>query len=582
MFWLMRLQRTTRLIVLSVFLGVVGALGAQVFIWLLKLAEAWILIPISGYRFIEAGEAHAMTSAPSSGWHFLIPVATTLGGLISGVLVYGLAPEAEGHGTDAAVKGYHRTAGRIRYRIPIIKTIASAITIGSGGSAGREGPTAQIAAGVGSFIGGILKLPDEERRVLLLVGMAAGLSAIFKSPLGTAIFAVEILYSTMAFEGRYLTYTFVASAVAYAITGFFNGWAPLFLLPHDVTFGRPADLFWFVVLAALAGGLGAFLPAAFYWTRDKFHELEIPNMLKPALGGLGVGLLGIFAPPLLGGGYGYIQFALQGGTGIAIWALLLLSVGKIIALSLTVASGGSGGVFAPSLYVGAMLGAAFGLFLHLFNVAVPTTALAVVGMAALFAGAARVPIASLVMVAEMTGGYQLIMPTMLAVSISYLVQVGLTHNAKYPTLYEAQEPIPSASPANTEMFSEIIADYLRHNRMRLDDSVIGHHLAMNLADGQGVPLARGGELLYRIALESGTPAAGRQVRQVARANVVIVMVLRGENEIVPGADTVLQVGDELLVAATPDSVEQFRMSIAPPEMAGDEAIEDLESQPAPR
>jgi CIC family chloride channel protein len=226
-----------------------------------------------------------------------------------------------------------------------------------------------------------------------------------------------------------------------------------------------------------------------------------------------------------------------------------------------------------------MMGAALGLFLHLFNINVPTTALAVVGMAALFAGAARVPIASLVMVAEMTGGYQLIMPTMLAVSLSYVVQVGLTRNAKYPTLYEAQEPIPATSPANTEMFSEIIADYLRQNRMRLDDTVVGRHLAMNLADGQGVPLARGGELLYRITLEPGTPAAGEEVRHVARPEVVIVAVLRGEVDIVPGADTVLQVGDELLVAATPDSVEKFRKSIAPPEMAGDEIVEELESEP---
>ena len=579
MHWLMRLQRNTRLIALSTILGVVGALGAQLFIWLLDLAEQNILTFISGYKFFTVGHAHAMGSAPSfDHWYWLIPVATTLGGLISGVLVYGLAPEAEGHGTDGAVKGYHRTSGRIRYRVPIIKTIASAVTIGSGGSAGREGPTAQIAAGVGSLIGGILKLPDEERRVLLLVGMAAGLSAIFKSPLGTAIFAVEILYSTMAFEGRYLTFTLVASAVAYAVTGLFDGWSPLFVLPHDVSFGAPVDLAWFVVLAVLAGALGALLPTVFYWTRDKFHELPIPNMLKPAIGGLGVGLLGILAPPLLGGGYGYVQLALQGGGGLAIWMLLLMA-GKIVTLSLTVASGGSGGVFAPSLYVGAMLGAALAILLHSFHITgIPTTALAVVGMAALFAGAARVPIASLVMVAEMTGGYHLIMPTMLAVAVSYLVQMALTRNAKYPTLYEAQETIPAASPANTEMFSEILSDFLRQNRMQLDGGTINRHLTMALAEGEGIPLGRGHEQLYRITLNPGTAAAGLQVRQVACADMVIVGVLRGEKEIVPSADTVLQVGDDLLIAATPTSLEQFQQRIASPEMAGDEAIEEWEEK----
>ena len=581
--WLMRFQRTTRLIILSVFLGVIGALGAQLFIWLLHLAELKILIPISGYTFVTVDQARAMGTAPAFDHvHWLIPIATTLGGLISGILVYGLAPEAEGHGTDAAVKGYHRTSGRIRYRVPVIKTIASAITIGSGGSAGREGPTAQIAAGVGSVVSGLLNLPDEERRVLLLVGMAAGLSAIFKSPLGTALFAVEILYSTMAFEGRYLTFTLVGSAVAYAVTGLFNGWLPLFVLPHNVNFGAPADLVWFVVLAALAGALGALLPTVFYWTRDRFHELRIPNMLKPALGGLGVGIIGLLAPPLLGGGYGYVQFALQGGSGIAIWLLLLLSVGKIVALSLTVASGGSGGVFAPSLYVGAMLGAAFALLLHTLHITgIPTTAMAVVGMAALFAGAARVPIASLVMVAEMTGGYQLIMPTMLAVAVSYLVQMGLTRNLKYPTLYEAQEPIPADSPANTEMFSEIIADFLRQNRMQLDGRTISQHLALALADGAGVPLGHGHELLYRITLDPGTSAAGQEVRQVACADAIIVAVLRGEKEIVPGAATVLQVGDELLIAATPEAMADFRKGIAPLETAGDKAIEEWkESQAA--
>lgn len=580
MHWLMRLQRNTRLIFLSAFLGVIGALGAQAFIWLLDMAEQKILILISGYKFVTVEQAHAIGTAPSfDHWYWLIPVATTLGGLISGILVYGLAPEAEGHGTDGAVKSYHRISGRIRYRVPIIKTIASAITIGSGGSAGREGPTAQIAAGVGAFVGGILRLPDEERRVLLLVGMAAGLSAIFKSPLGTALFAVEILYSTMAFEGRYLTFTLIGSAVAYAVTGLFNGWSPLFVLPHDVSFGAPVDLAWFVVLAVMAGGLGALLPTVFYWTRDKFHELPVPNMLKPAIGGLGVGLLGILAPPLLGGGYGYIQLALQGGGGIAVWMLILLMVGKILTLSLTVASGGSGGVFAPSLYVGAMLGAAFAILLHSFHITgIPTTALAVVGMAALFAGAARVPIASLVMVAEMTGGYHLIMPTMLAVAVSYLVQMALTRNAKYPTLYEAQETIPAASPANTEMFSEILSDFLRQNRMQLDGGTINRHLTMALAEGEGIPLGRGHEQLYRITLNPGTAAAGLQVRQVACADMVIVGVLRGEKEIVPGADTVLQVGDDLLIAATPTSLEQFQQRIASPEMASDEAIEEWEEK----
>jgi CIC family chloride channel protein len=576
--WLLRLDRTPRLILLSVFLGVVGALGAQVFLWMLHMAEVWILIPISGYKMLDVADAHAMTQAPAHHWYWMIPVATTLGGLISGVLVYSLAPEAEGHGTDAAVKTFHRTGGRMRFRVPFIKAVASAITIGSGGSAGREGPTAQIAAGVGSITGAMLNLSDTERRYLVLIGMAAGLSAIFKSPLGTAFFAVEILYGTMAFESAALIFTLIGAAVAYAITGLFDGWTPLFILPNGGSFGAPADLIWFVVLAALSGIVGAVLPTVFYWTRDRFHELRIPPHFKPALGGLALGLIGLFAPALLGGGYGYVQFALQGGAGIAIWLLLLLSLGKIVALSLTVASGGSGGVFAPSLYVGALLGAAFAAVLHAVGVTgINATALAVVGMAALFAGAARVPIATMVMVAEMTGGYNLIMPTMLAVAVSYLVQYGLTRKFKYPSLYEAQVPTPSASPANAEIYSEIVSRFLRERRVTLDHETAHRHLKETLAKGAGVPLAYGKEHLYTIRLEPGTPVAGKQVRAVAMPGVIIVGVLRGEKEIVPGADTELIVGDELLVATTKDDVKLFKQRVAAPTAKpGDPATEELE------
>jgi chloride channel protein, CIC family len=576
--WLLRLDRTPRLIILSVFLGLVGALGAQAFLWMLHMAEVWILIPISGYKMLDVAHAHAMAQAPAHHWYWMIPVATTLGGLISGVLVYSLAPEAEGHGTDAAVKTFHRTGGRMRYRVPFIKAVASAITIGSGGSAGREGPTAQIAAGVGSITGAMLNLSDAERRYLVLIGMAAGLSAIFKSPLGTAFFAVEILYGTMAFESAALIYTLIGAAVSYAITGLFDGWTPLFVLPKGGSFGAPADLIWFVVLAVVAGLVGAALPTVFYWTRDRFHELRIPPHFKPALGGLGLGLIGLFAPALLGGGYGYIQFALQGGAGIALWVLLLLSLGKIVALSLTVASGGSGGVFAPSLYVGALLGAAFAAVLHAMGVTgIDSTALAVVGMAALFAGAARVPIATMVMVAEMTGGYDLIMPTMLAVAVSYLVQYGLTRTFKYPSLYEAQVPTPSASPANTEVYSEIVSRFLRERRVRLDREIVHRHLKDTLATGVGVPLAYGQEHLFTIRLEPGTPAAGKQVREIALPGLVIVGVLRGEKEIVPGADTVLLVGDELLVATTQDVVKLFKERVAPPraKQADDPASEEF-------
>src|SRR5699024_6650957 len=173
---------------------------------------------------------------------------TTVGGLAAGVLIYWLAPETEGHGTDAALNAFHGGGGRMRTRVPLVKIVVSALTIGSGGSGGREGPTAQIASGAGAILAGWCRLPDDERRIIILIGMAAGLSAIFKSPLGTAIFAVEILYSRMAFEGSALVYTLISAAVAYAVTGAFSGFTPLFLLPASTRPLAPFNLDWFAVL----------------------------------------------------------------------------------------------------------------------------------------------------------------------------------------------------------------------------------------------------------------------------------------------------------------------------------------------
>jgi CIC family chloride channel protein len=207
------LWKEYRLLFYSALIGIAGGLGAQLFVWILNLAERLLLFGIAGYRPPEPGSLNPQPFFTESAY-WLIPVATTLGGLLSGILVYTFAPEAEGHGTDAAVEAFHFKGGKVRPIVPLIKVFASAITIGSGGAAGREGPTAQISVGVGSMLADFLHLPDEDRRILVLAGMAAGLAAIFRSPLGMAIFSVEILYSGMAFETEALIYTVIASVVA--------------------------------------------------------------------------------------------------------------------------------------------------------------------------------------------------------------------------------------------------------------------------------------------------------------------------------------------------------------------------------
>ena len=565
--WLLRLDKTSRLILISAVLGVVGALGAQLFLLLLHLTETYSLDLVGHYHTIHVAAAHAMVVAPKpfQHLHWWIPLSTTLGGLVAGALIYGLAPETEGHGTDASLRAFHENNGRMRTRVPFVKTLVSAITIGSGGSGGREGPTAQIASGIGAIVGHLFKLPDDERRTVVLIGMAAGLSAIFKSPLGTAIFAVEILYSGMAFEGSALIYTLISASVAYAVTGAFSGYTPLFLLPASSGAVQPLDLLWFALLGVLAGGFGALLPAVYYRIHHWFRALGIPRFLKPAIGGLAVGVIGIVLPPIIGGGYGYMQFVLQGGSGLVVWVLLLFSLGKILTLALTVGSGGSGGMFGPTLYIGAMLGAAFAALLHLLHVDINSSWLAVVGMAAVFAGGARVPIASMVMVIEMTGGFQLIMPTMLAVAIAFVVQLMLTRHAKYPTIYEAQVPSPAESPVYHEAYYETAAKLLRRQEVRLDHDILSSELHGALMRGEGVPIARRKEQLYSLSVPPGSLAAGREVRSLGLADlhVLIVGIIRGESEIVPDGGTKLQVGDGLLVVAEGEAIEGFRNLIMP-------------------
>ena len=477
-----------RLLLDSALLGIIGGLSAQLFMWMLRLSQHF-LTWIAGYRppgLPEEGGVLQELIGPHGLW--LVPVATTLGGLISGALVYGLAPETEGHGTDTVVKAVHWTGSVLRARVAPVKMVASAITIGSGGSAGREGPTALIAAGFGSIYASLLHRPERERRLLVLMGMAAGLSAIFRSPIGTAIFAVEVLYGGMDFESDALIYCMLAAIVAYAVNGRFVGWQSLFRVPSHLAATGLADYGWYVALGAASGIVATILPEVFYRIRDAFAALRIPAWTKPAVGGLALGLMALRLPQVLGGGYGWIQEAIDGQ--LALRLLLILLVAKIVALSLTVSSGGSGGVFAPSLFVGAMLGGSLaGIFHH------PPAGLVIVGMAAVFGGAARVPIATLLMVAEMTGGYQLLVPAGLAVMLSFLIQTNLSSFFKYSSLYEAQVAGRADSPAHRAENVRIALRLLDQGQVSLPPQMNHLHLATLLQSGVALDLPDGSQLM---------------------------------------------------------------------------------------
>jgi CIC family chloride channel protein len=542
-------RRQSRLLLDTLLLGIVGALSARAFVLLLGIANALLLSGIAGYHpagLLAEGDALQPLVGPHGLW--LVPLVTTFGGLLSGILVYSFAPEAEGHGTDTVVRAFHNEGGYLRGRVAPLKMIASAITIGSGGAAGREGPTALISAGIGSTFATLTHRPDQDRQLLILIGMAAGLSAIFRSPIGTAIFAIEVLYGEMEFEGRALLYTMLGSIVAYAVNGLFVGWRPLFVIPPTVGAPEAADYLWYALLGLLAGTMSVLLPFVFYGMRDAFRRLPIPPHLKPALGGLGVGLLALEVPQVLGGGYGWIQNAIDGQ--LASTLLLVLVFAKLLAFALTVSSGGSGGVFAPSLFVGAMLG---GFLAHLFRA--PPAAFVVVGMAAVFGAAARVPVATLLMVVEMTGGYHLLAAAGLAVTLACLAQATLSRPLKYRSLYEAQVPRAPDSPSHHAEQLRIALRLIDHPRADLWKNVGHLNLLRLLRSGIPVDLSNNMQVMSG-TLQRDSACVGTTVRAACLfANGVdgeIIAIIRGQQQLLlPHADTVLQAGDRLvmLVAA---------------------------------
>lgn len=537
------MTRNQRLIFDSLLLGVVGALSAQLFMFLLSGSQHFFLGWLAAYRppgLPEEGGVLIEFFGPHGRW--LIPLSTTLGGLISGILVFSVAPEAEGHGTDTAVKAYHRSAGYLRPRVPFIKMIASAITIGSGGSAGREGPTALISAGIGSIYASVFNRSEQDRRTIVLIGMAAGLSAIFRSPIGCAVFAVEVLYRDMEFESGALFYAMLASIVAYVLNAAFVGWQPLFQIPPGLAITEISDYVWYVFLGIAAGIIATVLPSIFYGFRDCFKRIPVADIFKPAIGGLLLGVLALFLPQVLGGGYGWIQEAISGK--LSNYLLLALVFGKILSFSFTVSSGGSGGIFAPCLFVGAMLG---GFMADLLGQ--PCAPFVVIGLVAVFGAAARVPFATLLMVAEMTGGYQLLVPAATALSVSLAIQIMLTRSLTYKSLYEGQVPGRADSPAHHAEHIKIAINLLRNGQV--PSSLTGERLNLLGLLGKGIELDLGeGQKLDIIELSDGDPCLGDSFRSVCMLKKLqttenIAMIRQGKLYL-PDTEEILQEGDRVL------------------------------------
>ena len=464
------MKRIWRGTIVGILIGVVSGLGAIVFSFLLRTATRFFTQDLVTL-ILGSSSSHELIGFPLGRWMMLwIPA---LGGLISGIIVFTFAPEAEGHGTDAMIDSFHRKKGVIRRRVPLVKTIASAITIGSGGSAGREGPIAQIGAGFGSFLASVMKMSDRERRIMLLAGAAGGIGAIFKAPLGAALFATEVLYRREEFEFEAIIPCILSSIVAFMVFTFHDGNATIFHIPA-FSLATPFQLPFYAVLGVVCALVGFPYVRFFYGTRDRFfRRLKLPKAVKPAIGGLMVGVIALFLPEVLGGGYAWMQAAIDGHLAIGLMAGLVLA--KIAATSFTISSGGSGGVFAPSLFIGSMLGGAFGdLCQRLFpHIVTEPGAFVLVGMGGFFAGVAKVPIAALIMVAEMTGGYSLIVPMMVVTCLAYLL-LGRT------SLYEKQVATRVDSPAHVGDFAVDIMEHLR-----VKDAVVANRTVETIPEDMG-------------------------------------------------------------------------------------------------
>lgn len=482
-----RLRSQARLLGLALVVGIIAGLGAIVFYMACQVVTHFALDVIAGYQATAPGGEPALFNeavTPFNPW--LLLLVPTVGGLISGLLVFTIAPEAEGHGTDAAIAAYHFHQGRIRPRVPLVKIIASAITIGTGGSGGREGPIAQIGAGIGSSLGTLLKLRSAERRVLMAAGMGAGVAAIFRAPLAGALFAAEVLYCSADFESEVIIPSALASITAYCTFGVAFGWEPLFSLSPDtlsqLTFTNPFELGPYLLLALFMVVLAMLYTRTFHGLTHIFRRVPLRPWFKPALG---AGLSSLIALVLyfllaqdrrvlsvLSFGYGILQDALNvspAGESSLFLALVFFSValGKILTTGLTIGSGGSGGVFGPSMVIGGCGGGALGILLHwLWPALVPHPAsFAIVGMAGFLAAAAKTPFSTLVIVSEMTGNYNLLLPTLWVCAITFLL-------SDEQSIYHSQVQSRSRSPAHQGSYvRDVLAGLLVGRFLRPEEPV---------------------------------------------------------------------------------------------------------------
>ena len=529
-----------RWILFSLTIGIVAGLGALLLQWGIDSVNRLTLVGIAGFSapgLPTEGGTLGQTYLPSYRWWIFLLVPS-LGGLVSGWIVYTWAPEAEGHGTDAMIRAFHREGGYIRARVPIVKIVASAVTLGTGGSGGREGPIAQIGSGFGAWLATALRVSEYERRIMVLAGAAGGIGAIFRAPLGGALIVCELLYRNMELEHEAVIPALLTSVVAYTVYGHFTGWVPMFKT-SGFTYSHPRNLLIYLLLGVVVAALGWCYVRVFYGMRDHvFARLPIPRHFRPAVGGLLTGLVGLVAPQAISLGYGWLQIGMLDKLTLADY--LKGGVGKILATAFTISSGGSGGVFGPAVVIGGFAGGAVGTY---FSHELPDWNLHIedfilVGMAAFFGGAAKAPIGAILMISEMTAGYGLLVPLMLSTAVAVVL---------VPTrvsLYEEQVDGSVSSPAHFDRYLTQVLKVLRPP-------------APSAEATPDTPTASRGELtVLEAEVSSASPVVGKRLLDLRLEDAGrLVAIRRGPATIVPTGQTTLAAGDRVVLIATPGRAE---------------------------
>jgi chloride channel protein, CIC family len=479
------LRAIGRVVMHALVVGLAVGAGACLFYMLLAIAERAFIEGIAGYEPLRSAGEHAvdfpMPRREFSPW--VLAVLPALGGLASGFIAQRLAHETSGGGGDAYIDAFHRRGGSMRKRVALVKIVATSFTLGSGGSGGREGPTMQVGAAIAALVGRVIDVSPRERRVLAVSGTAAGLSAIFGTPLGAALFATEVLYRD-DFESEALVPAILASVTSHSIfVAIFPG-TTLFAHAPGYPF-QPSHLPLYAVLAVVISVVARVFVWSLKTSKHLFHRLPVPAWVRPGIGGA---LLGIAATTwivlvnphlnlagkgigILGSGYGAAQGAITGGAWIpagwmGVGLLVLLVATKILATSFTLGSGGSAGDFGPSLAIGGLVGGAFGRAAQLLvSPSIDPGAFALVGMGTFYGGIAHTPVSSLVMVCEMAGTYDLLPSLMLSSGLAFVL-------LRRVNLYSKQKRSRFESPAHAGEESLDVLRRLRVNEVFRRASVV--------------------------------------------------------------------------------------------------------------